>query len=62
MDDVLMRRVRKIELRAVCTARGLDKEMRTEEKWPWHETWIKKKKNVMSQKAQKRKHFKERNH
>lgn len=32
MDDVLMRRVRKIELRAVCTARGLDKEMRTEEK------------------------------
>lgn len=34
--------------------------MRPEEKWPWHETWIKKRKNVMSYKPQQRKHFKER--
>ena len=40
--------------------RGLEKEIRPEEKWPWQETWIEQKKNVMPQKPQKRKHFKER--
>lgn len=41
-------------------SRGLEKEIRAEEKRPWHETQIKSKKNVMSWKAPKRKHLKER--
>lgn len=55
-----MRRVSKTEPRAACTAGGLEKEMGAEEKRPRHETQIKNKKNVMSWKAPKRKHFKER--
>lgn len=55
-----MRIISKTELRAPCTAGGLEKETGAEEKRPRHETQIKNKKNVMSRKAPKGKHLKER--